>query len=697
MAMTMAMPQATDLPALQGTEVPYDLQEKYSSDLVDRMSGLGLWMRDRFDYEAKQRVSLEDEWLQDLRQYKGLYEPEEWRKLTDQKTRSKLFSKMTRRKVKAFDSRMMEMLFPAGKDKNWTVKPTPEPDVLMTPMAQQLLMKEQQKVVEQDVQQQMQASGLDQDTVVRRLQQGGYQPQVSPDKVREIQLSVARATSVRMEKVISDQMVDVSYKMKCQQALHSGHLYGTGIMKGPLAQIHNHPKWVNEGQWQMVMKPELQPYIEFVPVWSFYPDSASKCIEDMEYCFQRHVMTKAQVGALVKRPGFDQALLGNYLRDFPDGDCVEQSWETQIDAEDVRNDTVSERVYKRYELLEYWGTLNDAQLRGMGLEPDPLQMIWVNCWLLGPFVIRMGAVPIEGMDHPFHFYYFDKDESSFWGSGVPAVIRDDQNALNSTVRAMMDNVASTVGPQWELNTDYLPPGEKSREIYPNRIWYRRGDGRYPALRAVEVSSRLNEFLSLKGTFENQIHENTLPAYMQGQQAGGAGRTASGLSMLMGSANLDVKDQITNFDLGITRGLVRGFYLWNMHFNEDEQIKGDYEVVARGSTSLVAKEIRTQQIDQLLPLLTNPSYASYVDQRALLEEIFKARDMLDSEILLSPQAYDERKKMQQKVQQLQSELSKQMQLVELLWKAAPTLVRQAMDKVPPEAIDDYQKGKKGQSA
>ncbi len=694
---TMAMPQATDLQTLQATNVPYGLLEKYNTDLVDRMTGLGLWLRDRFDYEKKQRVSTEDEFMQDLRQYKGLYEADEWKRLSEQKYRSKLFTKMTRRKVKAFDSRMMEMLFPSGKDKNWSIKPTPEPDVMLTPMAQELLQKEQMKIAQQDVQQQMQETGLDQQTVVRRLQMGGYQPQIPREKIQQIQLSVAKATSVRMDKTISDQLAELDYKKKCQQALHSGHVYGTGIMKGPLAQIKGRPKWVNNGQWMQTMAKELKPFIDFVSVWNLYPDSAAKCPKDLDYLYERHVMTKGQVADLAKRPGFDQELLGNYLREFPSGDCQEESWETQMDAEDPRNDTVNERVFQRYEVIEYWGTLNDEYLRDLGIEPDPMQSIWVNCWVLGHFVVKIGAVPIEGMDHPYHFYYFDKDESSFWGTGVPFVIRDDQHALNSTVRAMMDNMASTVGPQWELNTDYLPPGEKSREIYPNRIWYRRGDGRYPALRAVEVSSRMNEFLGIKGMFETQIHENTLPAYMQGQQAGGAGRTASGLSMLMGSANLDVKDQITAFDLGITRGLIRGMYFWNMHFNPDEQIKGDYEVVARGSSSLVAKEIRTQQLDQLLPLLTNPAYSNYVDQRSLLEEIFKARDMLDSEILLTPQEYDERVKMQQQIQQQQQQINDNMKLIELLWKAAPTLVRQAMDKIPPEQIDQYQQAKKGNMA
>jgi len=243
-----------------------------------------------------------------------------------------------------------------------------------------------------------------------------------------------------------------------------------------------------------------------------------------------------------------------------------------------------------------------------------------------------------------------------------------------------------VGPQYEVNTDVLHPGEKTRETWPNRIWYRRGDGRYPALRSVEVSSRLQEFLTLKTNFEQQIHENTLPSYMQGGQTGGAGRTATGLSMLMGSANLDVKDQIVNFDLGITRPLVRGFYLWNMQFNPDDNIKGDYEVVARGSSSLMAKELRASNLDQLLPILANPKYDRFIDDRRLLEEIFKVRDLTDTEILLSEAEFDEREALKQQVQQLQQQLGQGMRLLDMLQKIAPNLVRQAMDRLGPEATN-----------
>ena len=676
----------TDLPP--ASQIPDEVQESHSLELQDEMTDLGLYLRARFDEVKGQRHEIEDRWLQDLRQYKGLYESGEWTKLNEEKRRSKLFSRMTRRKVKAYDSRMMEMLFPGGKDRNWSLKNTPEPDVVMTPVTQAMIQQRQMQKFQETVQQMAQERNQPPEQVAKMLQQGGFVPELDQEELRHIAIAVARTSCDRMSNTIADQMAEVHYKANCKKVLHSGHIFGSGILKAPLAIKQMRPKWgFQQNQWQMAMAEKLMPYIEWVPVWAWYPDPAARCIEDLEFCYQRHVMTKQQVADLTHRPSFNQDLIGHYLREYPDGDAAPQNFETMLDDQNSDSSSLDKRTDRRYEVLEYWGILNDAQLRDLGVEPDPMDTYWIQAWVLGHFVIRFGAAPVEGMDHPYHMYRFEEDESSLWGEGVPAIMRDDQSALNATMRAMMDNMASTVGAQYEVNTDLLHPSERVRDIWPNRVWFRRGDSRYPAIRTVEVSSRLQEFLALKQTFETQIHENTLPAYMQGQQAGGAGRTASGLSMLMGSANLDVKDQITNFDLGITRPVVAGFYKWNMQFNDDQYIKGDFEVIAKGSSSLVAKELRATQLDQLLPLLANPQYGRYIDSRKLMEEIFKVRDLLDTEILLSPEEYDEREQMRQQLQQQQQQLQKLMGLLDKVYKQAPSLVRQAADRLPPEAFND----------
>ena len=344
--------------------------------------------------------------------------------------------------------------------------------------------------------------------------------------------------------------------------------------------------------------------------------------------------------------------------DFPNGDAEIKKWENELDALSEDNDTQDRQPNKRYEVLEFWGSLNGTQMQELGFDADdvdPLNNQWVNLWVVGEFVVKMATSPIEGMDHLYHVYYFDKDETSFWAEGLAALMRDDQEGVNASTRAMMDNAARTVGPIWELNVDLLPPGERTRDIHPDRMIFRRGTPQSPAVRAVQTESRIKEYLAVRETFENNIHENTVPSYMHGENDNGVGRTVGGLSMLMGAANVNIKEQITHFDDGITRSVIKGFYHWNMMFNPNEMLKGDYNVVARGSTSLVAKELRAQQIDQLMPTLTAPQFMPFVNNRKMLGEIMKARDLDDTEILLSEEEANDKSVLEQQIMQMNEEI------------------------------------------
>src|SRR5208282_3180433 len=77
---------------------------------------------------------------------------------------------------------------------------------------------------------------------------------------------------------------------------------------------------------------------------------------------------------------------------------------------------------------------------------------------------------------------------------------------------------------------------------------------------------------------------------------------------------------------------------------DKYPDGDYNVIARGATSLVAKEVRGLQIDQLVATLT-PGEQLHVDDRKLAKARFAVRDMVD--LLVSDEEADRRKAAQDK--------------------------------------------------
>ena len=669
-------------------------REAYSEALKTSLTETGTFIRSQFDDVSKERRGLEDRFLRDLRQYKGVYDPEVSKKLS--KSRSRLFTRITRTKIKAFDARIMEMLFPANNDRNWEINPTPRPDMVMSPIAAMMIQQATEQKIMSVAEQVAQEHESSVEDALAFVQSQGVQ--LDPEEVLEVSEQAAAKTCDAMRTEIADQLAEIKYRDICANVIHSGNLYGTGIIKGPLVQKKQYQQWqANEQeQWGLGHTEKALPFLENVKVWDFYPDPEATDLKECEFMYQRHLMSRDRLVELANMPGFQdhRDTMIQYLKDFPTGDATVREWETELQETDERNDTKQRLPNKRYEVLEFWGSLNGSQMLELGFEGEDLNpddTRWINLWVLGEFVIKATATPIEGMDHLYHIYYFDKDETSFWGEGLASLMRDDQEGVNASTRAMMDNAARTVGPMWEMNVDLLPPGERTRDVHPDRMIFRRGSPQAPAIRAVQTESRIKEYMVLRDTFQNNIHENTVPSYMHGENDNGVGRTVGGLSMLMGAANVNIKEQIRHFDDGITRSVIRGFYNWNMMFNPNPMIKGDYDVVARGSTSLVAKELRAQQLDQLFPIVTAPQFMPFINNRILLGEMFKARDLDDTEILLSEEQANDRSLMQQQVSQLQDQLAWFQAFVQKMHTDYPSLARQVTDDVKPGDVQNFRQG------
>jgi hypothetical protein len=133
-------------------------------------------------------------------------------------------------------------------------------------------------------------------------------------------------------------------------------------------------------------------------------------------------------------------------------------------------------------------------------------------------------------------------------------------------------------------------------------------------------------------------ESNLPAFTMGgvqQPLGEAFRTSTNMSMMMGSANMVTKDTVRAFDK-FTTSLLTSLLRWNMEFNPDETIKGDYQVVAKGNLSLVAKEVRGAALDQFVSTLS-PEERAILDTYGLLIDRLKARDLPVDRVLPKEEA------------------------------------------------------------
>lgn len=689
------------------------------------LSGMSGWLRTRFEECAAERLLAEQEWVRTLWQYLGRYDdtPSWDEAQRTQQQSSRAYIRLTRTKVRSTDARMMDILFPGGIDKNWAIDPTAEP-TLPAAVMQQVHLKAAADALDklnaglesqsEDDRLALLVAGKPPPQVqqlFQALQQGQIPPELvlSPEDEDMAILAEAKRRAGRMSCLIDSQLDAGHYREEVRKVVHSGNLYGTGWLKGPLAEQHADTVWTHQpdpqggpGAWVIEKNVTFRPSFSFVPVWDLYPDSLDVyAVAQMEGMFQRYVMTRAQVRKLGRRAGFNRGAIEDYLTSHPNGDSKNFRFfenELRLLKKEDRG-TLNQGRQRRYEVLEWTGYVDGAWLQRVGVElpdevlpeddsqpqpepegqdapqgapiqpsgssdgqdarrppqdpeveelagdeqPDgPVAEYKANIWLLGNEVIKASLMPYDDDTiDVYHRYVFEESDTGILGIGIPEIMRDPQRMFNAAIRAMLDNMGLSSGPMYDVNVDLLEPSELANveDIHPRRVWLRKGfgqDATSPAIRAIQVDSRVNEFKTVAELSLDLADEATsLPRYVTGnEQVQGAGQTAHGLSMLMGQANLALKEPVANFDDGITKPFIRGLYHWNMQFATDDDVKGDFEVSARASNSLVVKEIQSRNLDMFAATTANPLDDPWIKRGELNRERAKAHDLDPDKLVFS---------------------------------------------------------------
>lgn len=611
----------------------FDKKERNSEE----MKAFGYRLKNQFGMNESFRRPKELQWLEDLRAYKGIYDPD----VRLDANASKVYPKITRSKINIVLSRLHEMLFPET-DKNWEISPTPEPRIA----------PETVKKIIQD----MVAKSIDE--LQRQADPQNPQAQQPPPlpTIKDVRLAIKKYSEEscqNMGSVIDDQLTEMDYPEETKKVLRSGLMYGTGVMKGPMINQRNKHIWEagSNGDFKETLKQDEVPYFENVRIWDWYPDLTVTEMEMTEGSFQRHLMTKHDLRQLLKRDDYYHDMIKEYLTDHPGGDYVPKNWEVDLQTIEVLagagrtgqtgstatsdtasafnslsgNRTTNRQIGKKYQVLEYWGYIDGSDLEACGINVTDVTLEYAaNVWLLGNVPIK--AVLFEGALDRYKVFYYEKDETSLFGEGLARVMRHSQLAIAAAARMVLDNGACVAGPQVEVNWSLCTPDTDLNTFYPRKIWYREGRGieaQYPAIRGLNFDSHIDELLKIVDAFKQfGDEETTLPTWMIGQMV--QNETAQATSGRMATITISIKDVVKNFD-SFTEKIIRELYAWNMEFNPRTDIKGDYNVKARGVSSLVMKEVRMQALNQLMTTMAPEDWV-YMERVDFLRERLKAHDI-----------------------------------------------------------------------
>jgi hypothetical protein len=595
----------------------------------EEIANLVPFIVDRYKRAEDYRYQDEERWIKSYRNYRGLYGTDVQ---FSEAERSRVFIKVTKTKTLAAYGQIVDVLFANNKfpltidptqlpdgvasDVHFDPKETPEvSDILDSPYGFEGDGKELEP-------------GATQKSLMDKL--GEYQNKLGDiEGVREgvgqtgsaITVSPAMVAAKRMQKKIHDQLEESGASKHLRSTAFEMSLFGTGVMKGPFAIDKEYPNWNDDGEYDPLIK--TVPQVSHVSVWNFYPDPDANNMDEAQYVIERHKMSRSQLRALKKRPYFRDSVIEEVITR---GENYEKLY-----WEDDLSDYAPQHDIDRFEVMEYWGTVDIELLEEQEITiPKDLQELdelQANIWICNGRLLRVVLNPFKPARIPYMAAPYELNPYSFFGVGIAENMDDTQTLMNGFMRMAVDNAVLSGNLLIEVDETNLVPGQ-DLTVYPGKVFRRQGGAPGQALFGTKYPNVSSENMMMFDKARQLSDESTgFPSFAHGQTGiAGVGRTASGISMLMGAAAGGIKTVIKNVDDYLLRPLGEGLFQFNMQFDFDPDIKGDLEVSARGTESLMANEVRSQRLMQFLGVTSNPALAPFAKFNYIIREIAKSLDL-----------------------------------------------------------------------
>ncbi len=616
-------------------------------------------IKDRYSVAEMARDTDERRWITAYENYRGLYaKGVKFR----ESEKSRVFVKITKTKVLAAFGQLVDVIFGTGKFPigiSETKMPEGETDIahldinnptpnIESSIPDDIGNREDANVNPYDVGYEGDGrtlkpgatfyNGIFEDSLEDQVEDAGMLTDGASPNPQAIELNPAQRAARRMEKLIHDQIDESNGSSEIRNALLESALLGTGIVKGPFNFNKKLHKWDMDEEGNRTYSPlEVRvPRIEFVSCWDFYPDPSATNMEECEYVVHRHKMNRSELRQLRNMPYFNEDAIRDCIQMGPN--YIEKDYESQL-RDDRRAD---EDVNNNFEVLEYWGIMDAEYARQVGIELDEsiddLDEVQINAWVCGTKLLRAVVNPFTPYRLPYHAFPYERNPYNFYGIGIAENMDDSQQIMNGHARMAIDNLAMSGSLVFDVDESALVGGQ-SMEIYPGKIFRRQAGMPGQAIHGLKFPNTSQENLMMFDKFRQLADEQTgIPSYSHGQTGvQSMTRTASGMSMLLGASSLNIKTVVKNLDDFLLRPLGESYFQWNMQFLEDElDVKGDLEVKATGTNSLMQKEVRSQRLTMFLQTAQSPAIAPFVKISKLVSELAYSLDLDPDEILNDPE-------------------------------------------------------------
>jgi hypothetical protein len=561
------------------------------------------YFMDRWESAKVAKDPIAREMFKNMRRRRGQYEADEIAAIMEIGG-SQGFYRLVQTKCNAAAAWILDIILQPG-DKPWGLDPTPIPQI-PPEKSDEIKAQIQQFLVQQALAAEM-ATGqpVNIATLAKLIKS---EMAAAQDDILNQEREFAKDTAKKMEDVIEDQLVEGKFYEVLPQIVEDLVTTKAAIMKGPVIRRKQTRGWKRkpDGSHEMVVEKKLVKDVDRISPLDYYPAPGSKGPHDGAQIV-RHRYTRKDIFELIGVPGYDEAAIRKILKKHATRGLKEWLW-SDSERENLRQDNnyLSTIDDTKIDCLELWDCVPGSILKEWGMNGiDDLQAEYeINAFMVDGEIFRAVLNPDKLGRRPFSKASFLEDPDGFWGWSIPDLCEDDQVACNTLFRGIQNNSSLASGPMIEENVSRRAPGEEGG-IYAMKTWEVTDEMMtgQPAVRLYNVQYNADKMLMVLKQFAEMADEHSnIPAYAHGSEnVGGAGDTASGLNMLMAAASKGIKTVVRNIDTAL-RDMLTRYYDHNMLYHEDNSIKGDLRVVARGSTALIIKEQTTIRLKEFLQLV-----------------------------------------------------------------------------------------------
>jgi hypothetical protein len=602
--------------------------------------------------EAKDaRQTVEVRMTDNLRRRRGEYDAAKLAAIRDQGG-SEIFLGITSVKCRAAAAWLRETLMGTGVDRPWQLEHTPVPD--LPPDVLQGLQQQMQQGLMQAY-----ATGLGPIDPAQLAQLAQQMKDQATQQLRE----EAKERVERMTQTIEDQLVEGGWLRALSEFIDDLVTFPTAAIKGPVPRMRTQLQW-DGAQLQPVREVQLE--WERVNPFMLYPAPWSAGVDD-GYLIERHRLTREDLQAMIGVEGYNDEAIRAVLNEFDQGSLGEWLWIDTAQSAAEGKEVDAFETPDLIDALQLWDSVEGKLLIEWGVPAaeveDPFLTYPCEIWLVNNTVIRavLNYDPIGRK--PYYATSYEKVPGAFWGNSVVDLVRDPQDMANASARALANNMGIASGPQVVINVSRLPPDENITQMYPWKVWqtaYNDFTDSSAPITFFQPNSNAGELLTVLEKFASLADEYSgIPKYMTGEHVAGAGRTSSGLSMLINNAAKSLKHVVSNVDYDVINPMLERIYQHNLRYNPSPDQVGDVRIIARGAMSLVSREAAAVRRNEFLQVVLGSPLAQQIvglpGAAELLRENARLLDVNPDRIVPSREALQQQMMQQAMLAQQQAML------------------------------------------